>query len=578
MRNIHKLFKAVVFVFGMLLLAGSIAEAQIAVSLPTVTGPVNVTKLVPISVGAITAGQNVKSFSFTLTYDQTAVNIDTVVVTAGMLANAFAGNIAINTTVPGKITVAGAGASALAGVGSFIGFNMKPLKTGTWALTLTSFTFNDGVPAVTITSGVFNIPAVSFNIPDTTARQPIGGALSIPVKTDDLTSSNVKAYVFTVTYNPALINITDVSTTGTLSAGWSVDKNVATPGKIIVSGANAVKMSGKGVVINLIGTAVAGGTTALALSNVVLNDGTPAIGTIDGSIVITVNAKPTFAVISPVSKNELDTVKIVVSATDSNISDVLTYSAIGLPVGATFTAATRTFSWVPALKTAGSYSVTFVVTDGQLTDTAKAAITITKNNLKPVFVSRIPVNQDSVQLNYSFKLNFKVLATDANGDALTYTWKLNNAVAKTGTDSTYAPVGVFTALGQQRIVCVFSDGALSDSSVWTFNVVTKSTAVENMVSGVPTEFSLGQNYPNPFNPSTTISFGLPMAAPVTLEIYSILGAKVRTLISGSMMSAAYHNVAWDGKNDAGSQVTSGMYLYRIVADKHVSTMKMLLMK
>jgi Cohesin domain/Putative Ig domain/FlgD Ig-like domain len=294
--------------------------------------------------------------------------------------------------------------------------------------------------------------------------------------------------------------------------------------------------------------------------------------------VVMKNVKPTFAVIPATAKNELDTVKIIVTATDPNTGDVLTYTAISTPLGSSFTAATRTFLWVPALNTAGVYTVKFIVSDGLLTDTANAVITISKTNLKPVFVSRIPVNQDSVQLNYSFKLNYKVAAIDPNRDSLTYMWKLNNVVAKTGRDSTYAPQGVFTTLGTQRIVCVFSDGSLSDSTVWTFTVVTKSTGVNSMASGVPTEFSLNQNYPNPFNPSTTISFGLPMAAPVTLEIYSILGAKVRTLVSGSMMSAAYHSIVWDGKNDAGSQVTSGMYLYRIVADNHVSTMKMLLMK
>ncbi|MBI3586774.1 MAG: T9SS type A sorting domain-containing protein, partial [Ignavibacteriales bacterium] len=90
--------------------------------------------------------------------------------------------------------------------------------------------------------------------------------------------------------------------------------------------------------------------------------------------------------------------------------------------------------------------------------------------------------------------------------------------------------------------------------------------------------TLSQNYPNPFNPSTTIRFALPKEAPVTLEIYNILGMKIRTLISGQSMNAAFHSVVWDGKDDAGVGVSSGLYLYRIHADKFQASKKMTLLK
>jgi hypothetical protein len=102
--------------------------------------------------------------------------------------------------------------------------------------------------------------------------------------------------------------------------------------------------------------------------------------------------------------------------------------------------------------------------------------------------------------------------------------------------------------------------------------------VEVVGNSIPTDFSLAQNYPNPFNPSTTIRFGLPKEAPVTLDIYNLLGMKVRTLISGRTMGAAYFNVVWDGKDDAGVSVPTGIYIYRIVADKFVTSKKMALVK
>jgi hypothetical protein len=104
----------------------------------------------------------------------------------------------------------------------------------------------------------------------------------------------------------------------------------------------------------------------------------------------------------------------------------------------------------------------------------------------------------------------------------------------------------------------------------------KVTSVQEM-SGVPTEFALDQNYPNPFNPSTQIKFALPSQAQVVLNIYSVSGELVRTLVNNTM-AAGFYNVAWNGLNDKGQQVSAGVYLYRVQAGTYVSTRKMLLMK
>ncbi|MFN0158351.1 MAG: carbohydrate binding domain-containing protein [Bacteroidota bacterium] len=78
-------------------------------------------------------------------------------------------------------------------------------------------------------------------------------------------------------------------------------------------------------------------------------------------------------------------------------------------------------------------------------------------------------------------------------------------------------------------------------------------------SGTPTEFMLAQNYPNPFNPSTTIAYGVPVDAHVTLEVYNILGQRVAQLIDG-FTTAGYHSIAFDA-----SDLASGLYVYRMTA-------------
>ena len=95
---------------------------------------------------------------------------------------------------------------------------------------------------------------------------------------------------------------------------------------------------------------------------------------------------------------------------------------------------------------------------------------------------------------------------------------------------------------------------------------------------IPTDFSLSQNYPNPFNPTTQIRFALPVAGEVKLIVYNMLGQQVRELVANKMEAGIY-NVIWDGMNDNGNAVSSGMYLYRIRVDnKFVRTRKMMLLK
>jgi flagellar hook assembly protein FlgD len=95
---------------------------------------------------------------------------------------------------------------------------------------------------------------------------------------------------------------------------------------------------------------------------------------------------------------------------------------------------------------------------------------------------------------------------------------------------------------------------------------------------MPKEFSLEQNYPNPFNPSTTVTFKMPKEGSVRLEVYSILGQKIKVLGEG-FYEAGVHQVVWMGDTDWGARVASGVYFCRFVLDrKSVQTRKMLLTK
>ena len=95
--------------------------------------------------------------------------------------------------------------------------------------------------------------------------------------------------------------------------------------------------------------------------------------------------------------------------------------------------------------------------------------------------------------------------------------------------------------------------------------------------GLPDVFALHNNYPNPFNPVTNITYDIPEVAEVRLDIYNVAGQKVRTLTQGLHEPGRYR-IQWNATNDFGQQLSSGMYIYRIVAGDFVSVKKLILMK
>ena len=98
------------------------------------------------------------------------------------------------------------------------------------------------------------------------------------------------------------------------------------------------------------------------------------------------------------------------------------------------------------------------------------------------------------------------------------------------------------------------------------------------IQTTPTEFALLQNFPNPFNPDTTIGYELAESADVTLQIYNVVGQVVRTLVAAEPQSVGRYQVRWDGMDDRGTPVSSGIYFYQISAGKFQDVRKLMLLK
>jgi len=117
-----------------------------------------------------------------------------------------------------------------------------------------------------------------------------------------------------------------------------------------------------------------------------------------------------------------------------------------------------------------------------------------------------------------------------------------------------------------------SDGSIAGirAEFPAFGAVVGNNPTDN--GTLPTVYGLEQNYPNPFNPSTDISFALPVAGRVNLTVYNVLGQEVQTLVD-QHMEAGVHTVTWQA-----SDYSSGVYFYRLNAEKYSKTMKMMLLK
>lgn len=104
------------------------------------------------------------------------------------------------------------------------------------------------------------------------------------------------------------------------------------------------------------------------------------------------------------------------------------------------------------------------------------------------------------------------------------------------------------------------------------------TSVERVDNNIPASFSLEQNYPNPFNPSTTIRFSIPQSEIVSIEIYDVQGELIKTLIKNSDQSTGTFELKWDGKDNSGKIVPSGIYFTRMSAGKFNQVQKMVFLK
>jgi hypothetical protein len=153
-------------------------------------------------------------------------------------------------------------------------------------------------------------------------------------------------------------------------------------------------------------------------------------------------------------------------------------------------------------------------------------------------------------------------------------WNVNNSPIEPGNSAIFRLPIQLTNNNVDSIRVLVSSG--TDNQVVLLN-----SMQEDIKNSIPRDWMLYQNYPNPFNPTTTIEFDVPEVASkiprAAIQIFNILGQRVRTIERG-IFDAGRYSVKWDGMNENGVRVASGVYFYRLLAGDYVSTKKMVMLK
>jgi hypothetical protein len=182
-----------------------------------------------------------------------------------------------------------------------------------------------------------------------------------------------------------------------------------------------------------------------------------------------------------------------------------------------------------------------------------------------------PQNSPSGYVPFTHHFVHRNMYPDANGSPITISQGQTVNVPITLTlNAAWIPANC-------RVIVFVQDNTDKKVQNAEYAEVATLTSVGEPVNGVPTTFAISQNYPNPFNPTTTIDYAVSKQSFVSVKVYNLLGQEVRTLVSEEKGIGVYQ-AKWDGNNNVGAEVPSGMYLYKMIAGSFSGTKKMMFMK
>jgi len=258
-----------------------VVHPPIGVALPDVSGLAGEEFLLPVEVEDLTE-KGVMAYYFTIVYDAEVMGFEGVSA-EGTLSEGM--TVLANTEVPGELRVAASHTDSISGAGVLLNLQARYVGRGSTALHWEEFTFNEGSPPSTPADGAASArmgleTGIGVLLPKIAGYA--GERDLLPVQVEELSGQEVFSYLFTVIYDPTILQIRGVSTAGTISEGMGVQGNSLGPGRFTVAASSASALEGAGHLIDLEVEFVGGGNSTLRWGEFYFNERDPAPNPIDG--------------------------------------------------------------------------------------------------------------------------------------------------------------------------------------------------------------------------------------------------------------------------------------------------------
>jgi len=422
-------------------------------------------------------------------------------------------------------------------------------------------------------------PSVTVSLPDTIVAP--GDTFSYNIYISDVAlEDSIFSYDFKLYFDTAFVEYLGLDITGTLSDGFSIDSNLIYQDTLLVSAASATAITYSGTLLMLKFAvnvnAQAMDTVYISFEDFAFNENIPGVVFDYGSIII---AGPLYGDVSAdgsISSFDASLIlqyrvdKITLSDTALTAADVSangTVSAFDAALILQYVAGYITefqagFMFAPK----EAYKNFIALLNKGFEDNELVEYSVYIKDVKDIYSSEISLRFSGLEL----------IGCERPNDTEDFLMESNvkDKVLKV------ALAGYKSVSGNVEVVKIKFRKVSNDVNISLDKVIVNE--VEIKVSdgsgvSVPDRYELNQNYPNPFNSETVIRYQLPEGNRVEISVYNILGQRVRILVDKEM-NAGYYNVKWDGRNDSGSVVASGIYIVKMKAGNFFKVRKLIYLR